>query len=70
MTYEVTAPQLDTSVFKWDPRGGVDCFYTADMSARTIQNAVFKEPSGVESRYGYRDIQISERTQEFNLFQK
>ena len=62
-----TDPQLDTSIFKWNPRGGVDCFYTADMSSRTIQEAVFDEPTGVNSMNGYTDAQITERAQEFNL---
>jgi len=28
VTYEPTAAQLDSHVFKWDPSGGMDCFYT------------------------------------------
>jgi len=33
VTYTPTAPQLDTSIFKWQPRGSADCFTTAQMSA-------------------------------------
>lgn len=58
VTYSITAPTLDTSVFKWNPTSGADCFYTATMDAERVQNAIYqdKTPGNFDSSRGYTNL--------------
>jgi hypothetical protein len=64
VTYIPTAAQLDSHVFKWDPQGGMDCFYTKEMSSTAVQAAVTGMPTG------YNHAACAEKTYDINLFAK
>ena len=59
-TYNATAVQLDTNVFRYIP-GSSECFYQASMNAAQIQSAASSP---------YYSSQIANKQQSYNWFRK